>query len=171
MATVAAVYTASAIVDPIKELFAEILPGCRLINIVDDSLIQDVIREGFVTPAVSQRLFYYYSAARETGAQVIFNTCSSVGEVADLARKFFDKSMSPWPPKRFKLPRRSASWPHCRQPWLLQSGWSRLKLLKQANRSTWLKGLLKGPLRPFSQRIQKSTTSSFLKQPKHWSVA
>ena len=90
MATVAAVYTSPAIVDPIKELFTEILPGCRLINIVDDSLIQDVIREGFVTPAVSQRLFYYYSAARETGAQVIFNTCSSVGEVADLARKFFD---------------------------------------------------------------------------------
>ena len=90
MAIVAAVYTASAIVDSIRGLFAEILPGCRLINIVDDSLIQDVIREGYVTPAVSKRLFYYYSAGKETGAQVIFNTCSSVGEVADSARKFFD---------------------------------------------------------------------------------
>ncbi len=90
MPTVAAIYTAQAIVEPIKELFAEIIPGCRLINIVDDSLIQDVIREGTVSPAVARRLFRYYEAAADTGADLIFNTCSSIGEVASAARSMLD---------------------------------------------------------------------------------
>jgi aspartate/glutamate racemase len=86
MSTVAAIYTAQTIVEPVRQLFAEILPGCRLINIIDDSLIQDVIRAGRVTSAVARRLIRYYFAAAETGAEVIFNTCSSVGDVTDLAR-------------------------------------------------------------------------------------
>jgi len=90
MPTVAAIYTAQAIVEPIKELFAEIIPGCRLINIVDDSLIQDVIRDGSVSPAVVRRLFHYYEAAADTGADLIFNTCSSIGEVASAARSMLD---------------------------------------------------------------------------------
>jgi Asp/Glu/hydantoin racemase len=90
MPTVAAIFTAQAIVEPIKELFAEIIPGCRLINIVDDSLIQDVIRDGSVSPAVARRLFRYYAAAADTGADLIFNTCSSIGEVASAARSMLD---------------------------------------------------------------------------------
>lgn len=90
MPTVAAIYTSPAIVEPIKELFAEIIPGCRLINIVDDSLIQDVIRDGSVSPAVARRLFRYYEAAADTGADLIFNTCSSIGEVASAARTMLD---------------------------------------------------------------------------------
>jgi hypothetical protein len=38
-----AVHTALAMVEPVKKLFADNLPEVRLINIVDDSLIQDVI--------------------------------------------------------------------------------------------------------------------------------
>ena len=47
MTTVAAVHTAMAMVEPVKALFQENLPGVRLINIVDDSLIQDVITSVF----------------------------------------------------------------------------------------------------------------------------
>jgi Asp/Glu/hydantoin racemase len=90
MPAVAAIYTAQALVEPVKQLFSEILPHVRLINIVDDSLIQDVVRAGTVTPAVTRRLLRYYESAMDTGAQVIFNTCSSVGEVADMAQTFFD---------------------------------------------------------------------------------
>jgi Asp/Glu/hydantoin racemase len=88
MKTVAAVYTAPSIVEPIKELFAEILPECRLVNIVDDSLIQDVIREGSVKPAVRRRLIRYYQACEDMNADVIFNTCSAIGGVASMARSF-----------------------------------------------------------------------------------
>ena len=88
MFIIAAVYTAQAIVEPIRQLFADILPGSRLINLIEDTLIQDVIQTGQVTPAIARRLLHYYQAAEDTGADVIFNTCSSIGDVARSARTF-----------------------------------------------------------------------------------
>lgn len=90
MPTVAAIYTALNIIDPIKALFAEILPQVRLINIADDSLIQEVIASNGVTPRVTRRLIAYYQAAQQAGADLIFNTCSSVGEVVPLGQTFVD---------------------------------------------------------------------------------
>lgn len=87
MKTVVAIHTAMPMVEPTRELFAEHLPGVRLINIVDDSLIQDIIRDGKVSEAVKKRLTSYFHSAVDAGADVIFNTCSSVGEVAIMARE------------------------------------------------------------------------------------
>jgi aspartate/glutamate racemase len=86
MRTVAAVFTAQSIVESVKQMFAELVPGCRVISIIEDALIQDVIREGGVTPAIARRLTRYYLAAQDTGADLIFNTCSSIGDVAIQAR-------------------------------------------------------------------------------------
>ena len=88
MKTVVAIHTAITMVEPTRQLFAEHLPGHRLINIADDSLIQDVIRANEVTPAVRRRLMNYYQSAVDAGADVIFNTCSSIGDVAITARDF-----------------------------------------------------------------------------------
>ncbi len=82
MKTVVAIHTAMPMVEPTKELFAKHLPDTRLINIVDDSLIQDVIGAGEVPESVSKRLHQYFKAAVHAGADVIFNTCSSVGDIA-----------------------------------------------------------------------------------------
>jgi Asp/Glu/hydantoin racemase len=87
MKTVVAIYTALALVEDTKKLFAEIVPDCRLINIVDDSLIPDVMNAGQVTGSVARRLLDYYRDAEEAGADLILNTCSSVGEVADMGRR------------------------------------------------------------------------------------
>jgi hypothetical protein len=73
-------------VEPTKALFKENMPEVRLINIVDDSLIQDVIKAGKVTAAVKKRLVGYYFAAVDAGADIILNTCSSVGEIAEAAK-------------------------------------------------------------------------------------
>ena len=89
MKTVVAIYTAMAVglMSDVKQMVAAEIPDCRLINIADDSLIADVIKAGQVTPAVTRRLFDYYRAAEEAGADIILNTCSSIGEVVDMARK------------------------------------------------------------------------------------
>lgn len=89
MKTVVAVYTAMAIglMNDIKQLVAEEIPDCRLINIADDCLIQDVIKAGGPTVGVTRRLLSYYHAAEDAGADVILNTCSSIGEVADIGKK------------------------------------------------------------------------------------
>ncbi|HJX71386.1 MAG TPA: aspartate/glutamate racemase family protein, partial [Bacteroidales bacterium] len=88
MIRVVAVHTAMALVEPITELFKEHLPEVKLNHIADDSLIQEVIAHNEVTPAVRKRLFSYYHAAVDAGADLIFNICSSVGEVAEAGRLF-----------------------------------------------------------------------------------
>ena len=90
MKTVVAIHTAMPMVEPTKELFSQYLPHVRLINIVDDSLIQDIIKSGQITQEVKKRLIGYYYSATDAGADVIFNTCSSVGEVAQTARNLID---------------------------------------------------------------------------------
>ncbi|WNQ13606.1 aspartate/glutamate racemase family protein [Paenibacillus aurantius] len=86
MRTVVAIYTGQGLADPLKAVFQEVLPGVRLVNIIDDSLIGDINKAGHIPPGVARRLVQYYRHAEEIGADVILNTCSSVGEVADLAR-------------------------------------------------------------------------------------
>lgn len=90
MKTVAAVHTDFPMVEPTRQLFAELVPDCRLINIVDDSLIREVIRAGTVKPAIVRRLLHYYAGAIDAGAQAILTTCSSVGEVVEMARTIFE---------------------------------------------------------------------------------
>jgi Asp/Glu/hydantoin racemase len=77
-------------VEPTRQLFTRHLPDVRLIHIVDDSLIQDVISAGEVTPVVKKRLWNYFNAAMDAGADVILNTCSSVGDVALEAKKVLE---------------------------------------------------------------------------------
>jgi aspartate/glutamate racemase len=86
MIKVFAVHTAMAMVEPTTILFKEHLPNVKLNHIADDSLIQEVIAANQVTPMVRKRLINYYFAAMDAGADVIFNTCSSIGEVAEQAR-------------------------------------------------------------------------------------
>lgn len=86
MKKVAAIYTAQAIVDSTTELIKEIIPDCEVINIVDDKLIADIISREGITKDLRKRILYYFQAGEATGADVILNTCSSIGEVADIAR-------------------------------------------------------------------------------------
>ena len=90
MKTVVAIYTGHGLAGPLQGLFSEQLPKCRLVNIIDDSLIQDVIREGVVKPPVVRRLVQYYMVSMDMGADIILNTCSSVGEVVEIARHLID---------------------------------------------------------------------------------
>ena len=84
MIRVVAVHTAMALVEPLTKLFKEHLPEVKLNHIADDSLIQEVIANNEVTPAVRRRLISYYNAAADAGADVVFNCCSSVGKVAEM---------------------------------------------------------------------------------------
>lgn len=84
MIRIVAVHTAMALVEPLNKLFKEYLPEVKLNHIADDSLIQEVIANNAVTPAVRRRLLSYYTAAADAGADVVFNCCSSVGGVAEM---------------------------------------------------------------------------------------
>ena len=89
MKTVAAIYTAFSIIEPTKAMFAELVPGQRLVSIFDDSLIPDVIAAGnTVTGDVRRRLLAYCRAAEDMGADLILSTCSSMGDIVGEIRPF-----------------------------------------------------------------------------------
>lgn len=83
---VALIHTGFALVDVLKNLFSEILPDVEIINILDDSLLREVLKEGKVTKPVIERMISYFKAAEYYKVNAILNVCSSVGEVADIAR-------------------------------------------------------------------------------------
>ena len=86
--TVLAVYTGRGLDGTISAIFQEILPDVRLVNLIDDSLIADVVAAGRISEAVTRRLIGYYLTAHDIGADVILNTCSSIGELVELGRQF-----------------------------------------------------------------------------------
>ncbi|RDJ97908.1 aspartate/glutamate racemase family protein [Paraburkholderia lacunae] len=86
MTTIAVVHTGLVSVQPIKEQISELIPDARVINIVDDSLLNDVLAAGHVTPEVASRIHSYMSNAQAMRVEIILNACSSVGEAVDSVR-------------------------------------------------------------------------------------
>jgi Asp/Glu/hydantoin racemase len=71
----------------LMKMLSKAMPNVRLVNIVDDSLLADVLKEGKVTPAITRRMCHYVLAAEQTGAQAILSLCSTMGDTIDVARK------------------------------------------------------------------------------------
>lgn len=90
MKKVVAIYTGHGLMENVRAMFQEQIPDCRLVNIIDDSLIADVIENNAVKPGVTRRLIQYYQTAADMGADVIFNTCSSVGDLVAVGQKLVD---------------------------------------------------------------------------------
>lgn len=87
---IVAIYTGQGLQEPLSALLKKEVPGLQMHNIVDDSLIADVIAAGCVTKSVAGRLLRYYEIAQGLGADYILNTCSSVGEVVALGEQVVD---------------------------------------------------------------------------------
>jgi aspartate/glutamate racemase len=81
------IHTSDVSVDDMNNLFEELAPEAELYNIVDDSLLPEVLQNAGVTKEVTQRICAYAYMAEIAGADLIFNQCSSVGESADLAKE------------------------------------------------------------------------------------
>lgn len=84
---IAIVHTSFVSVEDLKQLFNEIIPEAKLTHIVDDSLLAEVMANGYATPQVFKRVCDYYVNADSLGVDAIFNQCSSVGEAADAGAK------------------------------------------------------------------------------------
>ncbi|HTK10673.1 MAG TPA: aspartate/glutamate racemase family protein [Ktedonobacteraceae bacterium] len=88
--TVAIIHTSFVFVNVepvIKQMFTEILPDVRIINIVDDTLLSDVVEAGEITPGVVQRMTNHVQSAEQANADLIFSACSSLGPALDIAKE------------------------------------------------------------------------------------
>jgi Asp/Glu/hydantoin racemase len=89
MKTLACIHTSLVFINVetmMNDLFKELLPDVRRVNIVDDSLLADTMKAGQITPAVAKRMVNYVQMAEAAGADVILSLCSSLGPAIDLAR-------------------------------------------------------------------------------------
>ncbi|MDO8685086.1 MAG: aspartate/glutamate racemase family protein [Clostridiales bacterium] len=87
---VAVIHTSFVSVNDLKNLFKEIVPLVEMINIVDDSLLDEVKKNGELTANVTRRICTYALEAQTMGVDLILNQCSSVGEAVDVVRKMLN---------------------------------------------------------------------------------
>src|SRR5512135_3271341 len=87
MTRIAIVHTTPATVDSLKALSREFVPGCEVINFVDDSILPQLARNGGDLSEVQERWTAYVRFAAQAGADVVLDACSSVGELVAVAQK------------------------------------------------------------------------------------
>lgn len=86
--TLTILHTSITTVPILGKIAAELLPGDVAVrNVVDDSLLIDTRKAGFMTGDVAQRLVSYVKLAETHGSDCFLLACSSVGPAADLARQ------------------------------------------------------------------------------------
>lgn len=85
MKKIAVIQTSLVSYEELNRLFAEVIPEAKIVNIIDDSLLDEVSKNGRITPCIVSRMCKYFENAQSIGADLIFSQCSSVGEAALLA--------------------------------------------------------------------------------------
>jgi Asp/Glu/hydantoin racemase len=81
--TLGLIHTSATLVPVFAELCSKYLPNVKTFNIVDDSLIKNVISCGELTPATARRVVNYAGSAQDAGADYILFTCSSIGAAVE----------------------------------------------------------------------------------------
>jgi Asp/Glu/hydantoin racemase len=78
-------HTSATLVPVFEKLCKDKLPNVNVFNLVDDSLIKDVIACGELRPAVARRVAQHVAVAEDAGADFILVTCSSIGRAVETA--------------------------------------------------------------------------------------
>jgi Asp/Glu/hydantoin racemase len=83
--TLGLIHTSATLVPVFQQLCNRHLPGVQVFNIVDDSLIKNVIKCGELRPDTARRVVNYAASAESAGADFILYTCSSIGAAVETA--------------------------------------------------------------------------------------
>ena len=85
MPTIACIHTSTVFLTRermMEDLFDELVPGVRRINLMDDAMLADVQAAGRIDDGVHERFRCCARAAEAAGADVILSLCSSLGPAA-----------------------------------------------------------------------------------------
>jgi Asp/Glu/hydantoin racemase len=83
---IALIHTVTSLTPVFKELFSELIPDADIYHVVDESLLQNTIHEGSLSPVTSRRVLDYIASAELAGADMVLVTCSSIGPAVDLGK-------------------------------------------------------------------------------------
>jgi len=84
---VAIIHTSFVSIETLKSLCAEIIPEVEISNIVDDSLLKEVMENNGITPIIVERMGNYVKSAEAMGADAVLSQCSSMGNAIDIIEK------------------------------------------------------------------------------------
>lgn len=87
---VGVVHTFLYSVEDLKAQFRKQLPDVEMINIIDDSLLEEALAHRAVTSGIIARMCDYYQNLQDLGCVCALNQCSSVGEASDVAGQLID---------------------------------------------------------------------------------
>lgn len=80
------IHTTPVTVDSLKKLTAEIIPECETINIVDDTILPELIGNSGKIETIKPRWEFYAKVLEAQGANLILSACSSVGPLVDMVQ-------------------------------------------------------------------------------------
>jgi Asp/Glu/hydantoin racemase len=84
--SVAFIHTVALLVERFRPRFAAELPQQRCFHMLDESVLQDLLRDG-PSPAITRRVVTLAALAADAGADLIVFTCSSTSPAVDVARQ------------------------------------------------------------------------------------
>lgn len=79
--------TTTTIPAMIRELY---LDEFDIVNVLDDSLLNDIKCSGRMSASVIERFIQYACIAKNNGSDALLLACSSLGKAADIARELLD---------------------------------------------------------------------------------
>ena len=86
--TLGLIHTSATLIPVFQSLAEKHLPASKLFNIVDDSLVKNIIARGGTPDAdIFKRVLDYVQSAQNAGADYILVTCSSIGAAIEAAAK------------------------------------------------------------------------------------
>jgi Asp/Glu/hydantoin racemase len=88
--TLTLIHTTHVVVPVFASLCQRYLPGVRVMQVLDEGLLQATISAGHVEKAVIRRFIRLAQSAADTGADAVMVTCSAIGQAADLAVDLVD---------------------------------------------------------------------------------
>ncbi|WP_220399091.1 aspartate/glutamate racemase family protein [Granulicella sp. WH15] len=88
--TLALIHTSPTLTPLFGALCAEQMPETTIFHMVDESLIKDTIRNGYLRRVTMRRLLAMIESAEMSGADAVMVTCSSIGAGVELGKQLFD---------------------------------------------------------------------------------
>lgn len=88
--TLALIHTSPTLTPMFADLCRKHLPELRAFHMVDESLIQDTIRAGYLRKVTIRRIVDQIASAEGAGADAVLVTCSSIGPGVTFAQQLFD---------------------------------------------------------------------------------
>lgn len=88
--TLVLIHNSMVLINQLNEICQRLIPHIDVINLMDESLLRDIMNLGSVNQKMIKRICFYAMSAEELGADAVMMTCSSLSETVDVAKNFVD---------------------------------------------------------------------------------